>query len=444
MKKNNMPHEPRMTLQFKLALMFFLVMLASAVISITALLLIFRPIMISNAEAQLTAFANSAKKLEQGGADHDEIISTINTSSYEIKPLSKDGYTVMRYKDELKKNGYKLVSGGIVPNTDLIICIGGKYVKINNFSSENVYWVVSFVTIVAFIVSIIIGTIITTFVGKSILQPIHDISRAASEVARGNFAVRVNESSGNEYGTLQRNFNKMAQELSGIETLRGDFISNVSHEFKTPLASIQGFAKLLQDESLSMEDRREYTQIIIDETSRLSKLSTNILNLTKLENQTTIGRKKRFAIDEQIRKIVLMLEPEWSKKEINMDIDLEDIFYVGNEELMGQIWQNIINNAIKFTPVGGEIRVKLFRSESGIVAKISDNGPSIPADKKDKIFEKFYQGDRSRATEGNGLGLALVKRIIDLCNGEVYVDNLFEGGVCFTVELPYQSEMLDS
>ena len=193
----------------------------------------------------------------------------------------------------------------------------------------------------------------------------------------------------------------------------------------------------MQDENISEEDRKEYTQIIIDETSRLSKLSSNILKLTKLENQTTIGKKKRFSLDEQIRKIILVLEPEWSRKDIDLDIDLEEMWYVGNEELMAQIWQNIINNAIKFTPAKGVIKVRLFRSEDGVVCKIADNGPSISKENIGKIFDKFYQGDHSRATEGNGLGLALVKRVVDLCGGQVSVENLFEGGVCFTVILPH-------
>lgn len=431
---------PRTSLQFKLALMFFMVMVISASISISILLLVFSPIMRDNSERQMSNFAASIKMLEQDSYSYEDIVSIINTNSYSIDSLDNNSPKIKEHKKEIEEKGYYTTENGIIPNVTLVTSICGKYVSVNSFTSENLYWIINFVIIVAFIVCIIIGTIITGFVGRTILQPIHDLSKATSQVARGNFSVRVKEPNDNEYGTLARNFNKMAQELSGIETLRGDFISNVSHEFKTPLASIQGFAKLLQDETLSKEDRKEYTQIIIDETSRLSKLSSNILNLTKLENQTTIGKKSRFSIDEQIRKIVLMLEPEWSKKQIDLDIDLEDIFYIGNEDLMGQVWQNIINNAIKFTPMNGKMKIKLFRSETGIIAKISDNGPSIPNDKKDKIFEKFYQGDKSRATEGNGLGLALVKRIVDLCGGKVWVENLFEGGVCFNVELPYQTE----
>lgn len=438
--KQKVVKHSRTSLQFKLALMFFMVMAISASISISILLLVFSPIMKENAEQQMAGFAVSIKMLEDDGYAYNEIITITNSASFNITTIKEGSPDVVNNKDQLEEKGYYINSDGIIPQATMITSIDGVYVKVDSFTSENLYWVVNFVIIVAFIVCIIIGTIITGFVGRTILQPIHDLSKATSEVARGNFSVRVREPSDNEYGTLARNFNKMAQELSGIETLRGDFISNVSHEFKTPLASIQGFAKLLQDESLSAEDKREYTQIIIDETSRLTKLSSNILRLTKLENQTTIGKKSRFSIDEQIRKIILMLEPEWSKKEIDLDIDLEDILYVGNEELMGQVWQNVINNAIKFTPVGGNIKVRLFRSDNGIVVKISDDGPCIPADKIEKIFEKFYQADHSRATEGNGLGLALVKRIIDLSGGNISVENLYEGGVCFNVELPYQIE----
>jgi signal transduction histidine kinase len=275
------------------------------------------------------------------------------------------------------------------------------------------------------------------FVSRRILKPISDLNAATNLVARGKFNVRVAESKEKEYAQLIKNFNRMAEELSGIETLRGDFISNVSHEFKTPLASIQGFAKLLQDDTITEEERSEYTQIIINETSRLSKLTSDILKLSKLENQKTIINKRRFSIDEQIRTILLVLEPEWTKKNIELDISLDTVYYYGNEDLMAQIWQNIINNAIKFTPENGHIGVRLFSNEKNITVRISDDGPSIPPETIERIFDKFYQGDNSRKTEGNGLGLALVKRIIDLCDGKMSVENLYDGGVCFVVELPY-------
>lgn len=426
------------SLQFKMSLMFFGVMAISATISISILLLVFTPIMKESTVQQLTNISYSINKLK---ADKkytaEEILTIVNSSSFSISSIDKYDSNVMDNMNEISDKGYCILSEGIVPNSVMIVKLYDKYYKIDSFTRDNMYTIITLVIIVAFIACIIIGTIITSFVGKTILQPIRELNRATSEVAKGNFSVRVKVPNDKEYSTLTKNFNKMAEELSGIETLREDFISNVSHEFKTPLASIQGFAKLLQSDNLSKEEQNEYTKIIIDETSRLTKMSTNILKLTKLENQTTVGKKVRFSLDEQIRNILLILESEWSKKNINLDIELEDVIYVGNPELMGQVWQNVINNAIKFTPENGTIKVQLFRGELGVVVKISDNGPNISPEMQKKIFDKFYQGDRSRSTEGNGLGLALVKRILDLCKGKISVENLYEGGVCFKIELPF-------
>ena len=429
------------TLQFKLSFMFFMVMLISATVSITLLLFIFSPIMRKSAEEQLSEMAVSintlSTKLDEKEYSPEKVISIVTNSSYTSSSLKSTDKRISEGFEELEDKGFYIKSSGIVPKASMIIKIHDSYYLIESFSNDSLYWIVNFVIILSFIGCIVIGTIITSFVGKTILKPLHEISRATSEVARGNFKVRVRVPDDIEYGMLANNFNKMAVQLSEIETLRGDFISSVSHEFKTPLASIQGFAKLLQDETISEDDRREYTQVIIDETSRLTKLSTNILKLTKLENQKTIGKKSKFLLDEQIRKIIVMLEPEWSRKNIDLDIDLEEITYIGNEELMAQIWQNIINNAIKFTGENGNIGVKLYRSEQCIVVKISDDGPCIPDEKRTKIFEKFYQGDHSRSTDGNGLGLALVQRVVELCNGSVWVENTQPTGVCFTVQLPY-------
>ncbi len=430
------------TLQFKLSFMFFMVMLISSTISVTVLLLIFSPIMRRNAETQLSEMAVSINALSEQFKDNSEytpskIVSLVTNSGFTVSNADMNKRDISDNIEELEEKGYHIDSSGIIPKASMLVKVKGEYYLIDNFSNDSLYWIVNFVIILSFIGCIVIGTIITSFVGKTILQPLHEISRATSEVARGNFKVRVRVPDDIEYGMLANNFNKMAVQLSEIETLRGDFISSVSHEFKTPLASIQGFAKLLQDDTISEEDRKEYTQIIIDETSRLTKLSTNILSLTKLENQKTIGKKSKFLLDEQMRNILLILEPEWSKKNIELDIDLEQITYIGNEELMAQIWQNIINNAIKFTGEGGHIGVKLYRGDQCIVAKISDDGPSIPDEKRKKIFEKFYQGDHSRSTDGNGLGLALVQRVVELCNGSVWVENTMPTGVCFTVQLPY-------
>lgn len=429
------------SLQFKISLLFFLVMVVSASISMSLLLLIVSPIMKENSKQQLIEMSTSIDLLEsKTNFDTKEIVSIITNSSYSIQVVSKYDDNVANNRAAIEDNGFYVTTDGIIPSATLVTKVRNDFVLVSTFSSNSIYWMVNFIIIIAFIVCIIIGTIITAFVSRTVLQPIRDLSDATSQVARGNFQVRVRVPNDEEYGKLTENFNKMAQELSGIETLRGDFISNVSHEFKTPIASIQGFAKLLQSDNLTKEERNDYTQIIIDETSRLSKLSSNILNLTRLENQLTVGHKTRFSLDEQIRKIILILEPAWSAKNIDMDIDLEEVLYVGNEELMAQVWQNVINNAIKFTPQRGQISVRLFRGAENIIAEIWDNGQSIGDDIKDKIFEKFYQGDKSRATEGNGLGLALVKRVVELSKGNVTVINESKGGVTFRIELPYLIE----
>lgn len=431
--------KPFFSLSLKLSAAFFAVMAAAALISVGTLLLIIGPIMSDNTKNRVISLAGSMKRLEADSHyTTTEIIDICNNDIAEInyleKNMTEDYYALIHSAD---KNCYLETKGKFFPKIAGYVQINGDYLVITTSSRENIYLISLFVTMITLIVSIAIGSLLTIFVSRRIFRPVRALSSATALVARGNFKVRVPETKDPEYNQLIKNFNKMAEELSGIETLRGDFISNVSHEFKTPLASIQGFAKLLQDDTLDEEDRHEYTDIIINETARLSKLTSDILRLSKLENQNAIPNKKRFSIDEQIRKILLVLEPEWTKKDIDLDISLEDVYYFGNEELMAQIWQNIINNAIKFTPVGGHISVRLFANEKNITAKITDDGPNIPPEVAEKIFDKFYQGDNSRKTEGNGLGLALVKRIVDLCNGEIYVDNQYDKGVCFTVELPY-------
>ncbi|MCD7740964.1 MAG: HAMP domain-containing histidine kinase [Ruminococcus sp.] len=428
----------KISLQFKFAITFFVVMFISSIISITILLVALWPSMTQSAENQIVSTVSSMKQLESQDLYSTEEIISICVSDQNVatvlQPKSGEYY---RVKIDAAENSCYIEKDKILPSVVGYSIINGDYIRVSNDYRENLYMVAFFIIIITMIVCMILGSILIIPVSRGILKPVRSLSNATSFVARGDFRVRVKEPRDKELGKLVSSFNKMAQELSGIETLRVDFISNVSHEFKTPLASIQGFAKLLQDDTISEEERRDYTQIIINETERLSKLTSDILRLSKLENQNTISDKKRFSIDEQIRKILLVLEPAWTKKNIDLDLNLDDVYYFGNEELMGQIWQNIINNAIKFTPEGGKIGVRLFCTEKNITVRVSDNGPSISPEIEEKIFDKFYQGDRSRKTEGNGLGLALVKRIVDLCGGKIYVENLYDGGVCFVVELPY-------
>ena len=233
--------------------------------------------------------------------------------------------------------------------------------------------------------------------------------------------IQIENHRDDEIGQLTKNFNKMIRELKNIEYLRKDFITNVSHEFKTPLASIQGFAKLLMSESLPDEERKEYAAIILEEASRLTNLSSNILKITKLENQEIVEKRTLFPLDEQIRKSILLLEPAWSKKNIEFDLDLEKSQFSGDEELLQQVWINLLDNAIKFSNESGIISVRLRQNKKNVTVEIADNGIGMNEETKKRLFEKFYQGDKSRG--GRGLGLSLVKRILDLYGGKISVES---------------------
>ncbi|MFW2490321.1 HAMP domain-containing sensor histidine kinase [Clostridium chromiireducens] len=288
-------------------------------------------------------------------------------------------------------------------------------------------------------VSVIVGTTISAVVGKRILSPLVKFSGALMEVGKGNFNIQLDENKYHidELKEMSQNFNVMVRELNNIETFRSDFIANVSHEFKTPLASIEGYTMLLQSDNLTDQEKNEYTKKILSNTKRLSNLVGIILQISRLENQGIIAEKNKFKLDEQLRQTLLLFESRWTSKNIDLDLDLDPITFYGNEELLMQVWANLFSNAIKFTPDNGTITCTLRRSDSFIITTISDNGIGISEDVQKHIFEKFYQGDKSHSSEGNGLGLALVKRIIDLCNGTIEVQSELGTGSTFTVKLPY-------
>lgn len=285
--------------------------------------------------------------------------------------------------------------------------------------------------------SVLIGGMLALFVGKLIIKPIQDLSNAFGRLSKGDFDVRINENEKiTEINEMAKCFNSTVYDLSHIETLRNDFVVNVSHEFKTPIAAIEGYATLLQSSSLTEEKRNDYIEKIIDNSQRLSELVTNILALSKLENQQNVPDKKEYRLDEQIRKSVLLLEGEWAKKNIEFDIDLPQCTYYASEALLEQVWYNLIDNAIKYSSQGEKIGIKLSMSESNICVSVCDNGCGISQDAQKHIFEKFYQADTSRKSKGNGLGLALVKRIVDMCGGEISVESQPDVKTEFIVTLP--------
>ncbi len=286
-------------------------------------------------------------------------------------------------------------------------------------------------------ICIFMGVVIATLLSQRSVKPIRDMMKATEKVSQGNFSVMVNGSFVFELDALAGSFNKMVQELKGIETLRSDFVRNFSHEFKTPITSISGFAKLLQMGDVTDEEKQEYLNIIVQESERLVHLSTNVLNLSKIESTEIISEKSIYSLDEQIRLAIVMLEPKWSDKNLHVDISLEDeIKLFGDKNLIHQIWVNLLDNAIKYTNNGGVIKVSLWRSGQKAIFRLEDNGCGMNDETMDHIFDKFYQGDTSHSIAGNGLGLTLVKRIIELCEGTIEVQSELGIGSVFTVNLP--------
>ena len=298
-----------------------------------------------------------------------------------------------------------------------------------SLSIPSVIWVL--------VASSALAGVIALLLNHRILRPIRNLGSAMNRVAGGDFKLRIDSTSrSGDIQQLYRDFNVMVSELEKTEVLQSDFVSNVSHEFKTPINAIEGYAMLLQDADGATPEQREYVEKILHNTRRLSSLIGDILLLSKVENQTIAREETEFRLDEQVRQSILSLEPQWSEKETDFDVELEEISYRGDARLLLHVWSNLIGNAVKFNPPNGAVRLRLRRADGGVVFTIEDEGPGIPPEARKHIFDKFYQGDSSHREEGNGLGLALVKRILNVCGGEIQQENLPDCGSRFTVKLP--------
>lgn len=301
---------------------------------------------------------------------------------------------------------------------------------------ERSLFVVAFFRIMSGSVSFLaVFVLMTTLASFRLSKPVQVLTQAHERVQEGDFSVRLPDNQPGEVGELMRSFNDMTETLASTAYLQKDFISSISHEFKTPIASIRGFAKLLQMPGITEEQRAEYTHLIAQESDRLSRLSETLLRLSALEQQTALATLTAFSLDEQLREVILRLEPAWSARSIAWQIDLEEITITSDRELLSQVWINIIQNAIKFSPEGGSIGVRVFR-EGNAVVEIQDHGCGMDEETQKRIFDKFYQADKSRRQEGVGLGLSLAKRIVDMMGGAITVRSAVNEGATFRVELP--------
>lgn len=295
------------------------------------------------------------------------------------------------------------------------------------------------------VISLAIGGLLAFFSSRIPLKPINNLINKMNRLAAGDFKARLafgeTLSSHPAFKEISTSFNTMAEELENTELLRNDFINNFSHEFKTPIVSITGFAKLLAKGNLTDEQKAEYLSAIEEESMRLSTMATNVLKLTKVENQTILSELSTYNLSEQIRSAVLLLEREWTEKNIELQLDFDDYTIEANEELLKEIWINLFDNAVKFTPRCGTIALTVEEAEEQYLVTVSNTGSEIPPEKRERIFKKFYQADESHATKGNGIGLAIVKRIVDLHGGEITV--LSEKDVTsFRVVLPQKQQIL--
>lgn len=283
--------------------------------------------------------------------------------------------------------------------------------------------------------SLPIGAALTGIFITFPMKPIQRLLLGMDRLSKGHFEERLNPADFRPMKEMAHRFNALAEELQNTEMLRSDFVNSFSHEFKTPIVSIRGFARLLQRSNLTEAQRQEYLNIIVDESTRLSNMASNVLNLTKVEKQSRLTEVERFNLSEQIRKCILLLEKKWSPKGISFAADFGEMDIAADPALLEQVWLNLLDNAVKFSPENGVIEVRLNCSADEVCVEVANHGPEISEEEKKHLFVKFWQGDMSRATEGNGIGLSVAKKVVELHSGRIDVRSMPEE-TAFCVNLP--------
>lgn len=285
---------------------------------------------------------------------------------------------------------------------------------------------------------LLVGIVLFAYVSTIIIKPIKRLSTAMKVVGQGEYNVQVEHAANDEIGLLTKNFNQMTKELNKIETMRQEFIASVSHEIQSPLTSIRGFSAALKDDIVSEDKKIQYLTIIEKESTRLSQLSSNLLKLASLDSEHQTLMLQQYRLDEQIRHVVMALEPQWIKKNIEIDLDLSNVQIEADKDLLEQVWLNLVTNAVKYTPENRFVKISIHQKNEEIDVKIKDNGIGIIEEDQKYIFESFYKVDKSRTLKGSGLGLAITKKIVRLHEGAIRVESKKEQGSIFTVTLPIQ------
>jgi len=359
----------------------------------------------------------------------------------EITIPANNSYIVERGYMLASDENYLYAKGAISQINTEVKCEAYEFgVVTTNEEIREILTIIRRSVLLLFFNTIVISVAIVRITTKKMLHPIKSLTSATKKVASGDFSIRLETHRQDEVGELTNNFNDMVKDLGSIESLQKEFVDNVSHEIKTPITSIQGFAQLLRDDNISKEEKNEYIEIIEEESNRLLNLSTSMLKLSKLQNQNKITNIEQIDISEQIRKALSILEPKWKEKEIVFNISMENKYFYGDEDLMFQVWVNLLENAIKFSKQNGNIDITLKEKDNNLIFKIKDYGIGMNEEEKKRIFARFYQIDKSHSAQGSGLGLSIVKRIVELSDGEINVESEKNKGTTIRVSIPIEKE----
>lgn len=371
-----------------------------------------------------------------------EIINIVSSDAISVK-VSEVSLSVlpMYLRDQLPEKmivstGLKLMNSPVT-----YVQLADSVVRIAASMRLNIFMTILFRISYAILPFLACYAMMAFIASKSIARPITILTQATRQVSQGDFSVKLPENVPGEVGELMNSFNSMTEELGRTSYLQKDFISSVSHEFRTPIASIRGFARLLQMEGLDEQSRREYVDMIAQESDRLSRLSETLLRLSALEQQAAPASLSTFRLDEQIRQVILRLEPTWSSKNIDWLLNLNPVTITSDSELLIQVWINLIQNAVKFSDPGSVIEISVMETDTAEVT-VTDHGIGMDEESLKRIFDRFYQADSSRSKQGVGLGLCLVKRILDILHGEIRVRSVKGEGSTFRVKLPMMKQSL--
>ncbi|MBC3796721.1 HAMP domain-containing sensor histidine kinase [Acetobacterium tundrae] len=429
------------SIYFKFILIFLSILFFSATVTFSVVNYTQFGNFFDEARSELVNQTEAVQTLSQKGLSNEEIVALFNKGvmvSWTVSTLNETGFDLSEEDRQTIENGGTILSHqrngnhlpgaiGKIQNGYAVTSVNIERQQISGFFDRQK---------ATLLLMLMVGTVLTLIMVAMIVKPIKAVSEATKKVAEGDFDLRLKVKGNDELAVLARNFNIMTEALSKNDYIHRDFVSNVSHEFKTPIASIKGFGNLLKDPHISEKQRQEYVDIIVDESDRLWKLSSNVLKLSELENGILGLKKELFSLDEEIRRVVLLLQEKWETKNIDLDIQMDEIVYRGDEEMMAQVIINIFTNAINHSPADGTINIELHGNTEEIVIKIKNSGAGISREEQEKIFDRFYKVDQSRSTPGTGLGLTISQRIVNLHGGSITVESVVEESSTFIIKLP--------